>query len=103
MPECSVRTLIAADKLSRCAPQPNLIYDWLGVAGWLLQMGSSSSSCHREDNILLSNYNHPKRKQTGVGVRNNWERKRSEQMLFREQRDYCEHPQREREREEGWE
>ena len=78
LPECNVRTLIEADRLSRCAPQHNLICDWSRLAGWLLQMGASSSNCHQEDNILLSNYKHPMRRHTGAGVRH----QRSKQMLF---------------------
>lgn len=53
-PSASIRTLIAVDRLSGSSPQPNLISDWLWLGGWLLQMGSSSSSCHREDNSPLN-------------------------------------------------
>lgn len=42
LPESGIKTLIAADRLSICAPQHNSICDWLGLAGRLLQMGSSS-------------------------------------------------------------
>ena len=71
--ESSVGTLITTDRLSQCAPQHNLICDWLGLVGWLLQMGSSSSSCHQEDNILLSNYKQEEKRRTGV--RYNWGRR----------------------------
>lgn len=77
LPESSVGILIGADRLSGCAPQHNLSWDWLGLARWMLQMGSSSSSCHQEDNILLSNYKHAKRsseeeEQDTAGRRRDW-------------------------------
>ena len=59
--ESSVRTLITADRLSRCALQHNPVCDWLGLAGWLVQMRSSSSTCRQEDGILLSNEKPAKR------------------------------------------
>lgn len=61
LPESRVRTLIALDRLSKCTPEHNVIWDWLGLAGWPLQMGSSSFCCHQEDNIFFSNYKHSKR------------------------------------------
>ena len=93
LPKSSVRTLIAADRLSRCAPQHNLICDWLGPAGWLLQTGSPSSSCHQEDNILQTNI--PGEAETSRAE----VQQGGDQLMFRE-RDCHEHSL---VRQEGWE
>lgn len=75
--------LIAVDRLSICAPQHNPICDWLGLAGWLLQMGSSSPLVTKRTTSSSVTTNIQRK------VRYDWEEERPEQ-------DYLKHPGRDK-------